>query len=70
MAITRIVTEVPEDFGKEVKKKLIDLDLTQKDAVTLALYELMDSSFPLEELVAKPEQAREFLARRRCKHDN
>jgi hypothetical protein len=47
----RILADVPDDFFWEIKRKLADMKLTQKDAFAVALRQFIQSDFPLEQLI-------------------
>jgi hypothetical protein len=51
----RVLADVPEDFFWEMKKRLADMKLTQKDTLAVAIRQFIGSSFPLDKLITDPE---------------
>lgn len=55
MAVKRVLADVPEDFFWEMKGKLAEKQLKQKDALSVAIRQFIGSEFPLDQLIDDPE---------------
>ena len=60
--VKRILSDIPEAFFWEIKRKLAELQLKQKTVLAIALREFIGSTYPIEELVTDEDDLNKIKA--------